>query len=324
MNTYPAPATLGPSFRTGRRYYGYQKNMQTTGITFTQTYYQNTHAPALTLQRRYYQTLSEQPPMRPRPEFDVSTLSNPPLPSPEVPPQPQPDPFSFQGSPSLDDRIQLALDERRRAEEVPFTQQKQRNYEALHLQMIDLERKRKAKQLERERQNTLRMEELRALESEQQQERSRQLSRSLQYRSTLDLQSKLQAQLVAGPKDESPFAPLVKSTFLLPRNKNSLAVDLAPLPEFQQTRYTARHPKRIVTNIIGQSPSPPRAVLGETLKPDIARFFGVDDGDIKRPMQRNMSEYGSMVVRPGEKSPFVEPVVRGVQAGFSDTRHLIN
>jgi len=191
------------------------------------------------------------------------------------------------------------------------------------LQIADLERQRKVKQLERERQTVQRMEELRSMESEQQVERTRQLSRSLQYRSTLDLQSQLQAQL-AGSKGDSPFSPLVRSTMLLPRNKHHLAVDLAPLPEFQQTRYTARHPKRIPTNPLGSSPSPPKAVLSETLKPDIARFFGVEDSDaVKRPMQRNLSDYGAMVMRQGDRSPFAEPTARGVQ-GYSDTRHLIN
>ena len=156
-----------------------------------------------------------------------------------------------------------------------------------------------------------RMEELRAIENEQQEERTRQLSRSLQYRSTLDLQSQLQAQL-AGSKGDSPFSPLVRSTMLLPKNKHHLAVDLAPLPEFQQTRYTARHPKRIPTNPLGFPSSPPKAIFSETLKPDIARFFGVEESDnsAKRPLQRNMSDYGAMVMKQGDRSPF-EPAVRG-------------
>jgi len=114
-------ATLGPSVRTGRRYFGYQKNTQTSGITFTQTYYQHNFAPALSMQRRYYQTLSEQPPMRPHAEYDLNSLLHPSGPASEPPPPPQPDSVAFQGFPSLDDRIQFAFDERRRAEEVLST-----------------------------------------------------------------------------------------------------------------------------------------------------------------------------------------------------------
>ena len=331
MNTYPSPDALKQqaSFRTGRRYFEYQKNTQTSNITFTPEYYQNAYVPTLNVQRRYYQTLSEQPPVRQRPDFNYGKQDSE-LPSAEELPKPSArDPNYFQGAPTLDDRLSLALEEKHRAEDL-----KHRNFEALRLQMNDNDRKRKVLQLERERQTAMRMQELREMETEQQIERTRQLSRSLQYRSTLDLQAQLKTQLREGgrkgdvsPPQETPFSPLIRSNFILPRNKDHLAVDLAPLPEFPQTRYTARHPKRIPTNPITFSSSPPRNPLPEDLKPDIARFFGVDEEERKeqrRTLPRNMSDYGSMVMRPADKSPFAEPVL-GKRAGlnYSDTRHLI-
>ena len=88
---------LLPYYRTGRRYFLYQKNTQSTNVLFSSEYYEQVHEPTLQLQHKYYQAVADAPVLQP----------------PSPPDPPQQDLF-----PDSDERHLRMLAEKQRVAEV--------------------------------------------------------------------------------------------------------------------------------------------------------------------------------------------------------------
>lgn len=54
-----------PYYRTGRRYYLYQKNTQSANVLFSQQYYEQVHEPTHLLHHQFYEALAASPVQEP-------------------------------------------------------------------------------------------------------------------------------------------------------------------------------------------------------------------------------------------------------------------
>jgi hypothetical protein len=276
-----------PYYRTGRRYFEYQKNTQTEHITFTPEYYSQIHEPQLSLQHKYFKALSEQPQIHPSvsvPELDEEVRF-----------------------PDSDERYQKMLSEKKRTDEVSFTQHRSRYYEAIRLQVQEKEQDRESQHRAKKMENKERQVHLHQLEEQAQQQRVQRLLQSQQYCQTLGLQSQLKVekrqQLLLEESQHLAASPSVKSS----KTNTRLVEELRRFPEFQEPQYTSKRPKLIHTDPISFDRS--------VRSPE----------DVKRTKAHNMSEYGSMMLRQQEiPGILIEPIYgKGSGLGYTDTRRLL-